>query len=190
MQKRKSVFYLGLSLLLTITLINLSCKKDGNGPNISSITPSNVTTGQEITIEGSNLSNSSVMMGGVSTAVTSNTSTSIVTTVPAASPLGSLEVMVTNSEGSASGNITVTAVGAGPVITSISPSSVAIGGQITITGTGLKNVGVSIATKAATIISSTDTSVTVIIPDGIAKGQAAVLVYNLLGEMTSSVIII
>ena len=55
MQKRKSFFYFGLNLLLTITLINLSCKKDGNGPNISSITPSNVTTGQEITIEGSNL---------------------------------------------------------------------------------------------------------------------------------------
>lgn len=103
--------------------------------------------------------------------------------------VGQQEVIVTNSLGTTKSNITVTGVGAPPVITSIAPEEVAIGETITITGTGLESAVVLIATKVSTINANTATSITVVIPPNIALGSAAVRVTTMLGTVTSAVII-
>lgn len=191
MKKNKTVFYFTLSVLLAIIVTVTSCSKLGNGPIISSIVPSSVATGDDITITGKNLSNSSILIGGVTVLATSNTSTSIETSVPGRASLGVQEVKVTNSEGSDTGSITIASLGAPPVITSISPDSVSVGGQITITGTGLKNAAVEVYTIIATVSNNTATSITATIPAGVPAGvgQAAVRVTTPLGDVTSSVII-
>ena len=192
MKKNKTALYLTLSVFLAIIVTVTSCSKElGNGPRISSITPSSVATGDDITITGKNLSNSSLLIAGIAVLPTTNTSTSIETSVPGRAALGVQEVKVTNSEGSDTGSITIASIGAPPVITNISPDSVSVGGQITITGTGLKRAGVEVYTITATITNNTATSITATIPAGVPAGvgQAAVRVTTELGDVTSTVII-
>ncbi len=193
MKRLKNASLSILSGLLLITLVTISCSKDKDedegGPSISSITPSSGLTGATITIAGNNLSGSSVVIGGISAYVSDNTATSITTTIPHLST-GSHEVAVTNSLGTAKSNITVTGVGAPPVITSITPEDVAKGQSITITGTGLGGAVVEIATKVSDITANTNTSITVVVPTNIALGSAAVRVTTMLGTVTSSVNII
>ncbi|HEY8388989.1 MAG TPA: IPT/TIG domain-containing protein [Parasegetibacter sp.] len=73
-----------------------------------------------------------------------------------------------------------------PVITSVSPSSASIGQSITISGTGLKNPTVEIATKVATVTSSTNTSIVTVIPNGIALGAASLRVTTANGTVVYS----
>ncbi len=192
MKDRKFVFNLTIGVFLAFTVILSSCSKDSKGPSINAIFPPSVATGDEITIEGTNLSNSTILVAGVSVPAISNTSTSIVTQVPAYASIGVQEVKVTNSKGSATGSVTVASMGAGPVITSISPSSASLGQQITINGTGFGGgVGVEIATKIATVEAYTATTITVTIPTtGIALGAASVRVTTSLGTVVTSMTII
>jgi len=177
-----------------IILTAISCSKDkdgsgGNGPSISSISPSSALTGGTITITGKNLAASTVTIGGISVNVSDNTSTSITTWIPN-TPIGQQEVLVTNLMGTAKSTISVTGIGAGPVITSIAPADAAIGQTITITGTGLADAVVEIATKVSTINTNTATSITVVVPANIAMGAASVRVTTSLGTEVSNMNII
>lgn len=192
MKKTKNTLLFSFSLLFMLTLANQSCSKDdtdGDGPQISSITPSNALTGATIIITGKNLSGSSVNIGGIGCTVTDNTSTSITTNIPSGATMGVQDIVVENSSGTAKSKITVTGTGAGPVITSIAPAEVSIGQTITITGTGLTNATVEIYKKLATVNTNTATSITVTVPTDIPTGQAAVDVTTPLGHVVSSVII-
>lgn len=193
MKKSTNTLLTSFSLLFMLTIVTLSCsKKDGsggNGPKISGISPSSALTGATIAITGKNLSGSSVTIGGISSQVDDNTSTSITTVIPPGASTGVQEVVVQNSQGKATSKITVTGAGAPPVITSITPAEVSAGEKITITGTGLANASVEIYKKLATVNSSTATSVVVTVPTGIPAGQAAVDVTTSLGHVVSSVII-
>lgn len=192
MKKSINAILFSFSLLFMLTLASLSCSKDGaagNGPKISSITPSSVLTGATITITGKNLSGSSVEIGGIASQVTDNTATSIVVDVPAGASIGVQEVVVENSSGKAKSKINVTGVGAPPVITSITPAEVSVGQSITIHGTGLGKASVEIYKKTATVTNNTSTSITATVPTGIPAGQAAVDVTTALGYVVSNVII-
>lgn len=191
MKKLENVLLASFSLLLILSMFTLSCsKKDGSdGPKISSISPSSALTGATITIAGSNLSGSSVTIGGISSYVDDNTATSIITSIPSGAATGEQQVLVENSLGKATSKITVTGAGAGPVITSITPAEVAVGETITINGTGLGNATVEIYKKLATVTASTPTSIKATVPAGIPAGQAAVDVTTALGHVVSTVII-
>lgn len=192
MKKSANAVLFPFSLLFVLTLTGLSCSKDdvsGNGPKISSITPSNVLTGATITITGKNLSASSVEIGGIASGVTDNTATSIVVDVPSGASIGEQEVVVENSSGKAKSKINVTGVGAPPVITSITPAEVSVGQSITINGTGLRKAYVEIYKKPATVTNNTSTSITATVPAGIPAGQAAVGVTTALGYVVSNVMI-
>lgn len=192
MKKLRNALLASFPLLLMLTMVSLSCsKKDGagDGPKISSISPSSALTGATITIAGSNLSGSSVTIGGISCQVDDNTSTSVITSIPAGAATGEQQVLVQNSLGKATSKITVTGAGAGPVITSITPEEAAIGQAITIRGTGLSNAVVEVYKKLATVTANTATSITATVPTGIPVGQAAVDVTTPLGHTVSTVII-
>jgi hypothetical protein len=191
MKKLGTVLLTSFSLLLILSMVTLSCsKKDGSdGPKISSISPSSALTGATITITGSNLSGSTVDIGGIGCHVDDNTATSIITSIPAGAATGEQQVLVQNALGKATSKITVTGAGAGPVITSITPAEVATGETITINGTGLGNATVQIYKKLATVTASTATSIKATVPAGIPAGQAAVDVTTALGHVVSTVII-
>ena len=192
MKKSTNALLISFSALLVLAFTNLSCSKDGagsDGPKISSITPSSALTGASITIAGTNLSGSSVLIGGIACSVTDNTSTSITTAIPAGASIGEQEVIIENSAGKAKSKLTVTGAGAGPVITSITPAEAAVGQTITINGTSLGNAVVEIYKKVSVVNVNTATSISVTVPAGIPTGQAAVGVTTPLGYVTSSVII-
>ena len=193
MKKATASFWSMAVALLVVTAFGC----DGNGasgssPRISSIVPSKVATGDFITINGTNLSGASVLIQGISTFITANTSTSISTSVPAGATVGVQEVKVTTDEGTATSSIDIDRVGAPPTVTSIAPDPVSLGQQIVITGTGFQGgVGVEVATVLATVESFTATTITATVPStGIVRGQqASVRVTTQLGTVVSQVFI-
>lgn len=191
MKKVKGFLIAGLSVLLLVSALS-SCSKDGgngDGPQIATVTPSSGLTGATVVITGKNLSDASVMIGGIATGLYENSATTISTSIPAGVSAGQHKLVVTTPEGSDEASITVTGAGAAPVITTISPAEVSIGQSITINGTALANATVQIATKVAQVTNNTTTSITVVIPPAIALGSAAVKVITPLGTFTSTVII-
>lgn len=189
---KNALFLIGcVFLIASFSILSCSKSSDSEGaPTITSITPSSAKTGQDITITGTNLSASSVTIGGIAALAPTNSPTSIETSIPAGATVGVQEVVVTNIGGTAKSSVTVTGIGDPPVITGVNPSSASIGQEITITGTGLAKAGVFVATKAATILSNTDTSITVTIPGNIALGSAALMVITSLGDTTVTITII
>lgn len=181
-----------VSGFIMLLVVAASCSKDGSGkgPSIDNITPSSVLTGDQIVITGKNLEESIVTIGGISMNAENNTATSLTTWVPSGASVGVQVVEVSNEKGTARGNITITGVGAPPVITSITPANVAIGATIAVNGTGLANAVVRIATKVSTISSNTPNTIAVVVPSGIALGSAAVQVITPLGDVTSTINII
>ncbi len=78
--------------------------EDPLAPAITSVSPSSgmSTGGESVTISGTNLGGAtSVTFGGAAATITANSSTSITVTTPPAPALGSVNVVVTNSAGSA-----------------------------------------------------------------------------------------
>lgn len=166
-----------------------ACKKSSNDsskPSIDFVSKTYYVAGGEITITGNNMANATVTIGGKSCVLVSNSETFIITKVPNGVAIGSNQVKVTTNKGSATKDIMV---GLLPVITKITPAAAAIGESVTISGTWLGNGGVLIATKVAKVNYSTDTTINIVIPSGIAKGAAAVMVLTYYGEFTTGMTI-
>ena len=189
---KKTNNYLSASFIFicTLTLIMVSCSKDGggkNGPSITSINPSSVLTGDMITISGKNLSEAKIFIGGIDVLSVENTSTSVMAGIPSGAKIGEQEVLLQTPSGKTTSKITVTGKGAPPVITSVTPNPASVGETITIQGTGLSKCYVEVYQKPAKINSNTATSVNVTIPAGIPKGSAAVSVLTSLGHTVTSI---
>lgn len=166
-----------------------------------SITSGSAAGGNSITITGSNLAPiydyscwgcagyNYVTIGGNFANVTSFSDTQIIATVPAASVLGQVDVVVSSiwAKSKLSNAYTYTAP-ASPTMTSISPSTGSIQGGtlVTITGTGLISNYYKIRignswTGASTI---TDTSLTFITPASVDVGLQDITLYNSWGSTT------
>ena len=195
MKKSNNAFYVFVLGLLIIAGGITSCGSGSDEeaePTISSISPSTVTTGDEITISGTNLSNASVAIDFTTQTVTSNSSTSLKMRVLGSSfQLGSADVVVTNSVGSATSSINIAAYGV--VINSILPATVGVGDEITVTGKGLTNASVRVYGINVTVTDNTDTSLKTTIPtSGVPSnvGQVAVEVATELGIIIGTVIVV
>lgn len=163
-------------------------------PTITSFSPTTVTIGNSVTINGANYisgaANNTVKFGGsggVTATVTAATATAITATVPGG--IGATgTIYVTNSNGNvtSSGSYTVGA----PTVPSFTPTTGDIGATVTITGTNFHTTPASNTVKfggsggvAATVTAATATSLTVTVPGGIPK-PAAVYVSNAYGSVT------
>ena len=122
-------------LALFFILFSFVANAAGAAPVITSISPTTVVAGQQVTITGTNFGSTSayVMFGSIAYPwVSSWTNTQIVVTVP--SNAQSAPVYVQNSGGAQSNSVNLT-VSSNPTITSISPTTAVAGQQVTITGT-------------------------------------------------------
>jgi IPT/TIG domain len=157
-------------------------------PTVSGFSPTSGPPGTSVTVTGTGFTGaSSVTFNGTAAAYTVNSDGQITATVPSGATSG--PIAVTNSAGSASSasSFTVTAVVAGPTITSISPTSGPVGTLVTITGTGLTGVssvtfGGGVSATSFTVVS--DTKVTATVPSGARNGAITVSGPN--GSATSS----
>lgn len=161
-------------------------------PTISSISPiaGPLTSGNTVTINGTNLGNpTSVTFGGVAASVftTLSSATKLVVAAPAGSA-GAADVVVTTAGGSVTDSAAYT-YQAAPTITSYTNSSQTIGSLVNcvITGTHFDNfVDVLVNGLVCVIVGSpTSTSIT-FTPPALAAGSYNVQVQTLAGTVTAA----
>lgn len=155
-------------------------------PAVSGMSPIQGPVGTTVTLAGTNLSGATVRFNNIAAALTSNTATQIVTTVPTGATTGT--VTVSTSAGSASaGTFTVVPNPTNPpTISSLSPTSGSVGTSVTITGTYLTGSTVKFGTVTASITSNSASQIITSVPSGVATGTNTVTVTTSAGSATSS----
>ncbi|GHJ39550.1 S-layer family protein [Streptomyces sp. TS71-3] len=154
----------GTSNALSYTYVSVAV------PVLASLSPSSgaAAGGNTVTLSGSNLSGATqVLFGPNAAAIVSNTATEVVVTAPAGS--GTVPVTVTTAGGTSNAlSYTYVSV-AVPVLTSLSPTSGPTAGGNTVTINGMNLSGatqVRFGLNPATILTNTDTQITVSAPAG------------------------
>jgi hypothetical protein len=150
-----------------------------SGPTISAMSPTSGSAagGTVVVITGSNFTNAtSVTFGGTAAGFTVNSDSMITATVPAGAP-GTVTVQVTTPFGPATTSFTYTTVGS-PTVSSVTPpsGSSAGGTVVVILGSHFTGAtGVTFGNNAATSFTvNSDTSITVIAPNGSGNPPGAV----------------
>ncbi len=153
-------------------------------PSISSFQPASGKVGDVVTITGTNLFDITEVSfyGMAATTFTVDSDTTITATVPSGARTGMIEV---KNPAYRAASTSVFVVYQKPIISSFTPGSGVVGDSVTLTGTGFTGVsGVSFTGAAATITSTSDTSLTVSVPNGATTGP--ITVTNPAGSMSSA----
>ena len=161
-------------------------------PVVSSLGATSGKAGDSVTITGTGLkpqagSSPTVTIGGVSATVTSATATSVVVTIPAGLTVNSASaVVVSNAGGTSNSDKTFTLVAA-PTVVSVSPTAGIRGASVALTGTNFTAAStVTIGGVSASVTYNSATSLTVVVPSGVANGALDVAVTTLGGTATST----
>ena len=174
-----SVTTLGGTVTTGLTVIPLA-------PTVSSLGATTQNRGLTVRINGTNLLNSTVTIGGATATVSAGaTATGITVTVPANAPLGSQTVVVTTAGGSDSTKSIMVKVQA-PTVTAVSQSGTKRGvGTVTITGSFLANATIKVGSvtvaSSAVNINGAGTSLTFTIPPTATVSTAASVNINTSG---------
>jgi uncharacterized repeat protein (TIGR03803 family)/YD repeat-containing protein len=142
--------------------------------SITSFSPQSGFEGDSVTITGKGFVKPTVRFGNTPATVTASTSTSITATVPAQAVSGPLIVQAGSSVAQSAGNFTVIPW----TITNFAPQTETQGNSITISGTNFSNPVVTFDSQQAQVLTSTPTSITVIVPNGLTVGTHALEVTN------------
>jgi len=156
-------------------------------PSIAQISPTSGAVGTSVTISGTNFGNSqgtnTVTFNGVAGNPSAWSDTSITVPVPAGASSGPIAVTV---NGVTSNGVNFTVPTPPPSISSLSPSSGPTGSTVTINGSNFgSQTGTAFFTQAnhalvpATVITWTDTAITVTVPSTAATGNVKVLLNGL-----------
>jgi hypothetical protein len=151
-------------------------------PVITNLFPASAAAGSVVVINGTNFGSpqgsSTVSFNGILAATASNWSaTGITVIVPAGATTGSVVVTV-GGQTSLGASFTVIAP---PTITSIFPTSAPVGASVTITGVGFGSTQGNSTVSFGGVLTATipywsDSSITVIVPNGAATGAVTVTV--------------
>lgn len=187
-RNKENTFTLYISFIALIIGIVTSCDdvdyahvpESSLSHSVSQVSPNAGDFGHEITITGENFSltpsNNKVRFNGVLAVVKSGSATELVVDVPEGAATGDLTV----SHKDITVNTGVFTVAPFPVIDSFSPEVGQVGDEVIITGekfsTVLEENLVSFNGTQATVTESTETSITVTIPDGATSGPITVTV--------------
>ncbi len=166
-------------------------------PTITGITPLVTTTGQTITITGTNLADITAVRffgaSGVAGIIQSQNATQVVVAVPAGITAISGTITVVNAGGSIA-SVEELAIVARPVITGLSSTQIALGGQITLNGANLDRItevrffGSSGAT--GTIVSQTPTQLVATAPMQLSLRSGSIFLRNIAGTAESQTVIV
>jgi hypothetical protein len=159
-------------------------------PTITSFTPTSGPTGTSVVITGTAFTGaSSVKFNNTTATYTVNSATQITATVPVSATSGVISVTTPGGSVNSSGSFTVILP---PLISSISPTTAVTGTTLTITGSSLASatsVDFS-ATVVTTLISNTDSQITVIIPGSLSAGAVNVSVVTAAGTSNTKTLTI
>jgi N-acetylneuraminic acid mutarotase len=179
-----------LALFSCIALVNCEEEESIKPPSITNLTPESGLEGALITIAGTHFSTTPaenlVTFNGVNAEVTTSTATQLTVTVPTGATTGKVEITVKgNTVTSATDFIVLHA----PVINSFTPSTGLPatstgfdGATITVTGNYFSTVPAGNTVKfngtSATVVTATETQLTVQVPAGASTGKISVAVEN------------
>ncbi len=160
-------------------------------PTITSFTPTVATTGETVTITGTNFSPVNainvVRFNGIVATVTASSATSITTTVPVGATTGPITITVDGRVATSSSNFTFVFP---PTISSFSPVSGPPGTTVTISGANFDpvpaNNTVRINGALMTVTSSTVTTIVADIPVSATSGLITVTVMGYTGTSPSN----
>ncbi len=168
----------GNNSISTATFDNVSVTI-GTTPFVTGLSPVLGGIGSSVTITGSNFGasqgNSSVTFNGTAaTSIASWGSAQIVATVPSGATSGPVAVTVNSIQSPANPTFDVI----NPVIGSLTPPAAQVGGQVTINGSGFGTGGgassVQFNSTAASVLSWSNTNITVSVPYGATSGPVTV----------------
>lgn len=174
---------------VTVSVNGAAAQSAGNfqitvpAPVVSTMVPSSAVAGTSVTIGGSNFSavasENQVSFNGVSATVTAATSSYLTVIVPSGATSGPVTVTTPSGPAANKPNFTVSAPALPvPTVSSFTPTSGAAGSQITITGTNFDAVAannvVSLNGIAATVVSSTGTTLVITVPNSATSGTISV----------------
>lgn len=150
-------------------------------PSITSFSPGLAISGESIRINGANfstiLSNNEVRFNGIQATVTSATANQIIANVPSGATSGRISVKVGVQTVNTSTDFTVVIP---PTISSFDPTSGTVGTTITVIGSNFDvlqtNNLVKVNGLAATVTSSSNTSLTFLVPDNATNGKISITV--------------
>lgn len=188
---RQANLMIGVIIVALVGAISAGCSSGSSGggggaagaPTIASLSPASgdPAGGASVVITGTNFdSGTTVTLGAVNATVTATTATTITITTPASTTVGQVDVVVTNSQGSATltGGFSYTSI----TIASITPSSGAPGTPVTLTGTGFQDITSiaplttftiqSLTTITGTIAAGTSGSVVDVVVTSPIRGNA------------------
>jgi IPT/TIG domain/NHL repeat len=162
---------------------------------ITSISPTTVNVGDNLTIDGTNLAVTGSWIqvyftGGVNTLSSSfySSATEVQVTVPAGAQSGPVWFVFNSGTVTSSQNLTV--IGSGPSITGMSVSQGVVGDAVTLTGVNFSATPSANTVKfngvAAVVTASTATSITTRVPPGATTGPISVTVGTLTGNSPSN----
>jgi hypothetical protein len=141
-------------------------------PSITGISPTNGAVGAVVTLSGTNLlTTPTVSFNGTAAALTSFTTNSVATTVPAGASSGPITLNVNG--------VTITSevftVLPTPGISGFTPSGAAVGASITINGNNFGPSPIVLFNDvSATVTSSTASSIVALVPNGATTGKISV----------------
>jgi IPT/TIG domain len=152
-------------------------------PMITSFSPMSATSGNGVTIYGTNFGcTASVSFNGASASFTVSSASQITATVPSGATTGPITVTTSGGTGSSSGNFTVAKE---PTITSFIPAHGNVGTSVTIYGTNL--IGATSVTFngiTASFSAGTSTRMSATVPSAATSGRITVTTPG--GTATSS----
>jgi len=160
--------------------------------SIIDFTPKSGPVGTAVTISGTAFSSTSgqntVSFNGTNAAVSSATTSQIVTTVPTGTTTGTIQVISPSGTATSSGNFTVTSGNGLPTISSFTPTVAIAGTSITISGTNFDaspiNDRLHFNTTLAKVNTASSTSLTANLVAAIGSGKMSVA--TPVGSVTSS----
>ena len=160
-------------------------------PTITSFTPLTVLVGGRVTITGTNLgSATAVTIAGVGATIITNTTYSIVATVPLGA--GSGPISVTTMAGTSTSALSFTVKPPVPTVAVMTPVTGIVGSTMTITGTSMTG---ATAVKFNTIVAQkylvdSPTQITAVVPVGATTGRISVTTAGGSGLSATSFIVI
>ncbi|MBI5836475.1 MAG: IPT/TIG domain-containing protein [Candidatus Eisenbacteria bacterium] len=145
----------------------------GNGPTVSSFSPTSGTVGTSVTLAGTNFTGaSSVAFNGTAASFTVNSDVSISTTVPGGATTG--PISVTNPAGTGA-SASSFFVGTAPVVSLFVPAGGPVGTSVKVRGSNFTgSTSVTFNGTSATFTVDSSTVITATVPVGATTGPIAV----------------
>lgn len=156
-----------------------------NAPQLTSATPGHALPGATIQLSGQNLTAVVEVRFGSATAVPQNvTATSLQVAVPASLAVGSVQIVAHSAAGDSNAlAFTVDGVAPVPQLTSVTPASASAGTSIQLTGLNLAGVdAVKFGTVSAAPQSASATTLSVLVPAGLAVGATSIVAHSSGGD--------